>query len=205
MLIYKKENKKILKIMEDVLDEAFDEKAIKKLAKYMGGELTINPPNDEKTYQEHIKNPMVNIFNQYKNKLEKKLGKKIYNNPYEPINDELYLSVGLIGMYGWVYYVSSLPDLVGPVANTFMNSPLQKNLINGIKNSNGTYSPFNANTIPSQMEVLLHKDPNHCAHSIGFFPMQIKKTGFRICRKLINNYTGINGGVIFVLLYNYND
>lgn len=163
--------------------------------------MTVNPPTNEREYQATIKNRMVKIFNQVKPKLEKILGKPITNNVYEPLTDSLYLAVALYGRYGNTYFTSAAPDKGTITSNTYANSPLQGNTISGIKTSDGAYTPFNANTFPSEMKVLLNNHPNAVESSVGFFP-QRKRDGWRACRKLINDYTGLVGGVLVIALYN---
>ena len=147
---------------------------------------------------------MLKIFSKLKSKLETKLHRKIHNKPYETYEpgNKLYMLVALYGRYGWTYFISSVPDLDGPIANTFENSPLNKNLINALLNSDGSYTSFNGNTFPSEMDVLLNEDPEYCAASIGFVPLIYKTLSYRACRKLVNKYTGIVGGVITVALLN---
>jgi hypothetical protein len=169
----------------------------------MGGELTIKPPVNEKEYQQKIKDPMVKIFNQVKAKIEKVFGKPITNNVYEPLTDSLYLVVALCGRYGNIYFSSGVPDNGTNDANTYANSPLQGNTISGNQTSDGAYTASNINTFPSQMKVLLNLDPNAVESSVGFVALSsYKRDAWRACRKLINDYTGIVGGVLVIALYN---
>jgi hypothetical protein len=205
MLLSAKENEKVLKLMEDTINKLFKKKTAINLAKYMGGELTVNPPKNEKQYQESIKDPMEQIFSETKHILEKKLKLKINNKVYQPINKDLYFGIGLYGRYGNFYFNSNVPDTIGENANSYKNSPLQQNTISGNKSSDGSYSAFNGNTFPSQMKIMLSDDPNIVGSSVGFVPLSFKRVGYRACRKLINDYTGIVGGVLIVALYNVNE
>jgi hypothetical protein len=200
-----KQNEKVLKLMERTINKIFKKKTANNLAEYMGGELTVNPPKNEKQYQANIKDPMEQIFSETKHILEKKLKLKINNKVYQPINNELYLRLALYGRYGNYYFNSSVPDTLGENANTYENSPLQQNTISGIESSDGSYSAFNGNTLASQMKVLLSDDPNIVGSSIGFFPLTLKSVGYRACRKLNNDYTGIVGGVLAVVLFNVDE
>uniref|UniRef100_A0A6C0LDC4 Uncharacterized protein n=1 Tax=viral metagenome TaxID=1070528 RepID=A0A6C0LDC4_9ZZZZ len=202
MLLSAKENEAVLKALEAVLNSEFKKEVVLKLENYMGGELTVNPPTNEKEYQQKIKDPMVKIFNQVKAKIEKVFGKPITNKVYEPLTDTLYLGVALYGRYGNVYFSSGVPDNGTINANTYENSPLQGNTISGYQTSDGAYTAFNANTLPSQMKVLLNLDPNAVESSVGFFALSYKRDVWRACRKLINDYTGIVGGVLVIGLYN---
>ena len=185
------------------MDEAFEQMSVNNLAQYMGGELTVNPPTDESSYATAIKIPMELIFNQIKTILQKKLNKPIYNKVYEPMNDKLFLLVALTGRYGNYFFNSIYSDSVGLNANTFKNSPLQNNTILSHVFNDGSYAPWNANLFPSQMEVLSDNDPKFTATSFGYHPMSSYKcVGYRACRKLINDYTGIVGGVLVINLFN---
>lgn len=196
-----KQHDDILKTLESTLNSVFKKENVKKLADYMGGELGINPPKNEQEYQEKIKNPMQKIFGQIKRRIIKKLGREINNEPYEPINDNLFMVVALYGRYGNCYFMSFEPNTGGPIANSYENGPLKNNTISGNRNSDGSYCLFNANTLPSQMAVILNTDPKYVSSSVGFFA-PAKRVGHRACRKLINDYTGIVGGVMAVALYN---
>jgi len=202
MLLSAKENAAVLKALEAVLNSEFKKETVLKLENYMGGELTVNPPTNEQEYKKKIKDPMVKIFNQVKCKIEKVFKKPVSNNVYEPLTDSLYLSIALYGRYGNVYFNSTVPDKGTINANTYENSPLQGNTISGYQTSDGAYTAFNANTIPSEMKVLLNIDPDAVESSVGFFALSYKRDGWRACRKLINDYTGIVGGVLVIALYN---
>ena len=196
-----KQNEKVLKLMEHTIKKLFKKKTANNLAEYMGGELTVNYPKNEKQYQANIKDPMEQIFSETKHILEKKLKLKINNKLYQPINNELYMAIGLFGKYGNFYFNSSVPDTIGENANTYANSPFQQNTICGIKSSDGSYSAFNGNIFASQMKVLLSDDPNIVGSSFGFVPLSFKTDGYRACRKLNNDYTGNVGGVLAIALY----
>lgn len=202
MLLSAKENEAVLKALEVVLNSEFKKEVVLNLAKYMGGKMTVKPPTNEEEYQATIKNRMVKIFNQVKPKLEKIFGKPITNKVYEPITDSLYFSIALYGKYGNVYFNSSVPDNGTINANTYANSPFQGNTIAGYKTSDGAYVAFNANIVPSEMKILLNNDPNAVESSVGFFALSYKRDGWRACRKLINDYTGVVGGVLVIALYN---
>lgn len=47
------------------------------------------------------------------------------------------------------------------------------------KNTDGSYTSFNDNTVPSEMKVLLNPDPNFVASSIRFVPLSYKRIGYR--------------------------
>lgn len=197
------QNRAILSVLEATLNSEFNEPVVKNLANYLGGEMAIQYPTDEESYTVAIKTPMEAIFHNIKDKLQVHLGQPIVNAIYEPMHDtNLYLSVALFGRYGNYYFNSTVPSTDGPIANTYKNSPLQNNMICANKNSDGSYSPFNGNTVPGEMEVMLSHDPNHVSTSIGFVPLSYKKTGYRACRKLVNHETGIVGGGLVIALYN---
>ena len=203
MVLSAKENEELLKIMESTLNSEFKSHTVKELAEYMGNELTTNPPTNEKEYKKAIKTPMLKIFSKLKSKLETKLHRKIHNKPYETYEpgNKLYMLVALYGRYGWTYFDSSQANLIGSIANSFENSPLNKNLINAMPNSDGSYTSFNGNILPSEMSVLLNKNPDYCTSSVGYFATK-KNLGYRACRKLVNDYTGIIGGVLVISLFN---
>lgn len=200
MLLSAKQNNHVLNILESTVNDIFLENSVKNLAQYMGGEMTINQPTSEESYAETIKNPMELIFNQTKRILQKK-NIPITNNVYEPLNDKLFLEVALTGRYGNYYFTSYHSNTIGMDANTYINSPLQNNTIISNVHKDGNHWTFNANLYPSQMEVLLNDDDNYVSTGIGFDALSsYKKVGYRACRKLVNDYTGLCGGVLIICL-----
>ena len=200
-MLTKEQNELVLQILVDTLNSEFNEEVVSNLAEYMGGEFTVNPPVDEISYQLAIKQPMLTIFQEVKYKLQNALNKVIYNNPYDPINDNLYLSVGLFSLYGDYYYTSKSKN-DGITGNTYENSPLQKNLIYACESSDGGYVPFNGNITPSQINTISSSDPNYVGSSMGYVSVPINKMSYRSCRKLVNTDTGVIGGVLAICLYN---
>ena len=195
------QNAELLIQMASILDNQFETPIVQNLCEYMGGEIITNPPTDEAMYQVFIKDPMVQIFNNVKAEMNATFTREIVNNCYDPLgaNNGLSLIVAMNGRYGWCYFSSLEHDMFGPTANSYENSPFNKNLILGLKNSDGSYTPFNTNTFPSQIQTIVNNDPNHVEGDVGY-AAQTKCALYRVCRKMINSYTGITGGVLVLAL-----
>ena len=201
------QNKAVLTIMENTLMEEQMEPEFLNLAEYIGGTITVNPPTDESSYDLLIKQPMLLIFDQLKTKLEANLGKVIYNNPFEPLNNnQLYFNISLITSKGNFMFCTSAPDTIGRYANTFANCPLQSNTINGSKSTDNAYSPYFATTNYCTMMQFMDPDPTMIMKHVLYNPQNnISTFNYSVCCKLINNYTGVVGGTLEMNLFNVAD